>query len=122
MPCCNSHLALLALCKALATKPKVLNAPLAMETELRVVVWSVRELITKDKSREIAMGGGLADVLVTAQEDDSKPPQESDIHYGCTDEAHFNWRYLFELGTLAPSSKTPRTWPCSRRPGPLTAP
>ena len=38
--------------QALAAKPKVLNAPLAMETELRVVVWSVRELVTRDKSTQ----------------------------------------------------------------------
>ena len=90
--------------QALASKPKTLNAPLAMETELRVVVWSVRELNTKDKSVAIAMANGMADVMVTVQEDETKPPQESDIHYSCAEEAHFNWRYLFELGL--PTRKT----------------
>ena len=39
--------------EALKNKPKVLNAPLAMDVELRVVVWSVRELVIHGKPREI---------------------------------------------------------------------
>ena len=50
--------------EALKNKPKVLNAPLAMDVELRVVVWSVRELVIHGKSREIDTAG-TADVLVT---------------------------------------------------------
>lgn len=88
---------------ALKSKPKVLNAPLAMDTELRVVVWSVRELILDGKSKEIDVTGS-ADVLVTIQEDELKAPQESDVHHGATDEAHFNWRYLFDLAL--PTRKT----------------
>ena len=37
--------------EALKNKPKVLNAPLAMDVELRVVVWSVRELVIHGKPR-----------------------------------------------------------------------
>ena len=55
---------------------QVLNAPLAMEVELRVVVWSVRELVINGKSREID-AGGTADVLVTVQSSILLPPQES---------------------------------------------
>ena len=62
--------------EALKQKPKVLNAPLAMEVELRVVVWSVRELVLNGKSREID-AGGTADVLVTVQSSILLPPQES---------------------------------------------
>jgi hypothetical protein len=47
-----------------------------MEVELRVVVWSVRELVINGKSREID-AGGTADVLVTVQSSILLPPQES---------------------------------------------
>ena len=81
--------------EALKNKPKVLNAPLAMDVELRVVVWSVRELVIHGKSREIDTAG-TADVLVTVQASTLLPPQESDVHTEATDEARFNWRYKFD--------------------------
>ena len=89
--------------EALKQKPKVLNAPLAMEVELRVVVWSVRELLIADKSGEIS-ATGTADVLVTVQGSTLLPPQESDVHSDVTNEAIFNWR--FKLHAALPTRET----------------
>ena len=50
--------------QALAAKPKLLHPPTALECELRVVVWSVRELVLRDKSKAIS-DAGYANVFVT---------------------------------------------------------
>jgi len=81
--------------QALASKPKVLRAPAALECQLRVVVWGVHELEIRGKSTAI-MNSGTADVFVTVQAGQGTA-QESDTHNGCVDHAEFNWRYLFDV-------------------------
>lgn len=81
--------------QALASKPKVLRAPAALECQLRVIVWGVHELEIRGKSTAI-MHSGAADVFVTVQAGQGTA-QESDTHNGCVDHAEFNWRYLFDV-------------------------
>ena len=81
--------------QALASKPKVLRAPSALECELRIVVWGVHELEVRGKSKAIQTAG-CADCFVTAQAGNG-PVQESDVHKGCVDHAEFNWRYIFDV-------------------------
>jgi len=81
--------------QALASKPKVLRAPSALECELRVVIWGVHELEFRGKSKALQHSSS-ADVFVTVQAGQG-PLQESDVHHGVRDYAEFNWRYLFDM-------------------------
>lgn len=81
--------------QALASKPKVLRAPSALECQLRVVVWGVHDLEIRGKSTAID-SAGYANVFVTVQAGNG-PAYESDIHRAALDHAEFNWRYLFDV-------------------------
>ena len=81
--------------QALATKPKVLRAPAALECQLRVVVWGVHELEIRGKSAAIDKAKA-ADVFVTVSAGHLQP-QESDVHHGAVDYAEFNYRFLFDV-------------------------
>ena len=81
--------------QALASKPKVLRAPSALDCELRVVVWGVHDLDVRGKSRHI-QNKACADCFVTVQAGHT-PLQESDVHHGVVDHAEFNWRFLFDV-------------------------
>ena len=74
--------------------------PAALECELRVVVWSLRELVLTSanhyKNRHITAEGG-ANVFVTVQAGHG-PVQESDVHAHAHSDASFNYRYLFDVG------------------------
>ena len=78
--------------QALATKPKVLRAPAALECQLRVVVWGVHDLAIKGKSSTIAKLGS-ADVFVTAHTGAGSRTEETDVHHGVVDYAEFNYRF-----------------------------
>jgi len=95
--------------QALASKPKVLRAPMALECELRVVVWGVHELEVAGKSQSIQKDG-YASCFVTVQAGHG-PVQESDVHEGVVDHAEFNWRYLFDVQQPTRHSKlTVQVW------------
>jgi len=95
--------------QALASKPKVLRAPSALECELRVVVWSVVELEVSGKSKAIQTSGA-ANAFVTVQAGHGQL-QESDVHEGVVDHAAFNWRYLFDVQQPTRHSKlTVQVW------------
>ena len=81
--------------QALASKPKALRAPSALDCELRVIVWGVHDLEIKGKTPSI-LHNGTADCFVTVTAGNS-PMQESDIHQGVVDHAEVNWRFLFDV-------------------------
>ena len=95
--------------QALASKPKVLRAPSALDCELRVVVWGVHDLDVRNKSPKIQRDG-FADCFVTVTAGNS-PLQESDVHTGVVDHAEFNWRFLFDVQQPTRHSKlTVQLW------------
>jgi len=76
--------------------------PPAIEIELRVVVWTVRNLSLKLCTDENGLQEESINFRVRCQIDSSvyKGPenaktQETDIHFGSTGEGEFNWRFVF---------------------------
>lgn len=96
-------LEILSPAQSLASKPKVLQPPAALECQLRVVVWSVKELVLQGKNHFIERDGS-ADVFVTAKVGGDLMMQETDVHYGARASAgskqttaNFNWRFVFQV-------------------------
>eukprot|EP00392_Amoebophrya_sp_AT5.2_P005322 g5331.t1 len=87
--------------QAATTPAQVLMPPPATELEVRVVVWSLRNITMLVLEEELEEETGSADLLVKASLDSpnfrGQQPQvqETDIHYHSSGMAEYNWRFVY---------------------------
>jgi hypothetical protein len=75
---------------AMKTRPVPLAAPAPMKCELRLIIWSTKEVVFKDKN--------MSDIFVRCFAEWSGEKQQTDVHWRSKNgKGEFNWRILFKL-------------------------